>query len=105
MMWNEQVKEFCAKQIRRLAGQDFFYPDPEILAELARTLVEYAKDEAHIERMVNIWIRRTRKPLHPSDVEELAFDTSTEATTERLSRRDPTRSSFPSWKIPDDWKN
>ena len=63
-------------KVRLLAGQDFFIADDDLVDLLVRTLIKHADDEPHIDRMVDTWIARTRKPLHPADVAQLAYATS-----------------------------
>lgn len=63
-------------QVERLSGSDFFPANTAALSEVINTLIEYADDAPHIDRMVTMWIRRTRKMLHPSDVPLLAKKTA-----------------------------
>lgn len=76
MTSNKKVAAFCAEQILRLGGQDFFPSNDIVLSELIRTLIYYAENEAHIERMVTTWIDGTRQMLHPSQVGQLAEQTT-----------------------------
>src|SRR4051812_7959029 len=50
------TREFCAEQIKRLAGKPFY--SAECVAELARTLHEYAKNDSHAERVISAAVIR-----------------------------------------------
>ena len=76
MTSNKKISAFCAEQVLRLGGQDFFTANEIVLAELIRTLIHYAESESHIERMVTVWIDGTRQMLHPSQVAALADQTT-----------------------------
>lgn len=79
---NKHTSEFCAEQVMRLEGQDFFQQLGKIaMSELIRSVIYHADSEAHIEEMVTAWINSTRQMLHPSQVAELA---------QRTTKRKPT---------------
>jgi len=68
--------KFCLSKLRRLRGQDFFVSDEIVLGYLAHRLAEVAESPAHLDRMLDTWVNRTRAMLHPSDVEALARETA-----------------------------
>jgi hypothetical protein len=71
--------KFCLSKLRLLQGQDFFKKDEIIVGYLARRIQTFAESEAHVGRMLDVWMDRTRAMLHPSDVASLAHETSQSA--------------------------
>lgn len=69
----------CLAQLNRLSCQSYyarFAAEESFLQLLAETLIEEAESQHHIARMVDVWLKRTKDMLHPSNIADLANDTA-----------------------------
>ena len=79
MQINNANRRAALKIMRILGFQDYFQTYDETQIDyLMHAILKHAKDEEHIQRIVDTWVLRTRKMMHPSDVPGLARETATE---------------------------
>lgn len=77
------TKDFCKRQVRRLAGLDYFPNDAMATGELISALETAPSDDA-VERFVSGWLREETRAPKKSEIIRLIYEQNAAARAARL---------------------